>query len=167
MSNENYTVEELCSTVFHLSRYAGCMETEKTITIPDEQELFHMILDWAREFKTSFDPASGKDYQSELESRGTKWLLETFPYNPELDIQRLAIIDYIQFEDETSEIWPWAVSAEELLQSDLRGVEKIVHFENGDHFDTDELYFAINHIFGINPILLRPQSTEGMTGPTM
>lgn len=167
MPNENYTTEELCETVFYLSRYAECMEIDKTITVPDESELFHMILDWAREFETGFDPDSGVDHQSELESSAPRWLRKTFPYDPELDGQRQAIIDFIKFEEETSVIWPWAASAGEMIQSDLRAVERAVQFDLQDNFDTDELYAALDRAFGVNPALSEQQPTEGMTGPAM
>ncbi len=85
-----YTVEELCDTVFYLARYAECLEIDKVITVPDERELSWMIQDWARQFEQSFDPDSGKDYQSELESQGTRWLLDTFPYDPEMDCADMA-----------------------------------------------------------------------------
>ena len=68
-----YTEQELCETVFYLSRYAECLEIDKTITVPDERELFWMLYDWAI------------DHHEKLETEGARWLMETFPYTPELD----------------------------------------------------------------------------------
>ena len=72
---------ELCNTVFYLSRYAEYMELAKTITVPDERELFYEIFNWALDFERRFDQS--RDHQSEIESQGHRWLLESFPYQPE------------------------------------------------------------------------------------
>lgn len=166
----DYTETELCETVFFLSRYAECLEIDKVISVPDERELFGMLFEWAQNFERTFDPGSGKDHMSELECRGPKWLLETFPYMPELDEERRAIIDFINFEDETAVIWPWAVSADEIIQNSetLRKVEKAVVFDRENNFDTDELYHALDRIVGINPALdVVPEANSGMIQPSM
>ena len=80
-----YTTEELCCTVFYMARYAEAMETDRTITVPDERELFWCLLDWAKEFEKNFDRAGAIDHQMKLETEGSQWLRETFPYEPELD----------------------------------------------------------------------------------
>ena len=74
-------------------------------------------------------------------------------------VQRTAIIDFIIFEDSSSKIWPWAVSAEDMLQNEtmLRELEKAVHFGAHGEFDTDELYDAIDRIAGVNPELASTQ----------
>lgn len=151
----DYTENELCETVFYLARYAECLEIEKAITVPDERELFQMLLEQAREFTQAFDPHSGKDYIAQLESHGPKWLKETFPYQPEQDVVRGAIIDFVNFENATSIIWPWAVPADEIIQSEetLRKLERAVGFEQGEAFDTDVLYAALDRIVGVNPVL--------------
>lgn len=69
--------------MFHLARYAEAMEIDKSISVPDEQELFWMIFDWAKDFENTFDPAH--DYLDALVTRGAQWLRETFPYTPEMD----------------------------------------------------------------------------------
>ena len=76
--------------------------------------------------------------------------------------RRKSVIDFIQFEDATSAIWPWAVSAEALLQNEamLLEVEKRVCFDESGNCDTDELYAAIDQIVGINPAM------EPKTRPT-
>ena len=80
-----FTADELCEAVFYLSRYAECLEIGKAITVPDERELLWMIIDWAKEFEQRFDPNGSRDHQTDLETQGTHWLMETFPYTPELD----------------------------------------------------------------------------------
>ena len=104
----DYTENELCETVFYLARYAECLEIDKTITVTDERELFWMILEWAQEFERNFDPSGEKDHSIELETQGPQWLRETFPYMPEEDVARKAIIDFVNFESATSVVWPWA-----------------------------------------------------------
>lgn len=74
---------EFSMTVFYLARYAECLEIDKTISVPDERELFYLIYDWAMEFERTFDRK--QDHQSQLEEMGYHWLLNTFPYNPDLD----------------------------------------------------------------------------------
>lgn len=160
------TMREVCDTVFYLSRYAEALEIDQAITVPDERELFHLIYEWARDFRQTFDPGGGADYQAELETRGPRWLLETFPHMPELDGRRQAIIDFIKFEEETSVIWPWAVPAEGIIQSEemLLAVEKLVNFDDAHNYDTDELYAAVVQIAGVNPALETEQGTDnGMT----
>lgn len=68
---------------------------------------------------------------------------------------RQAVIDFINFEDETSQIWPWAMTAEELLQNEeaLQKIVKAVEHDGTGECDTDELYDAISRIAGVNPIL--------------
>ncbi len=86
-SVRDYTEDELCETVFYLSRYAECLEIDKAITVPDERELLWMILEWARQFEQNYDIQ--KDHQMELETQGPRWLRATFPYTPELDDQEM------------------------------------------------------------------------------
>ncbi|WP_299966752.1 hypothetical protein [uncultured Oscillibacter sp.] len=166
----DYTENELCETVFYLARYAECLEIDKAITVPDERELFHMLLDWAREFTRTFELDGEKDYMTELESQGPKWLTTTFPYMPELDREREAIADFLQFEESTSAIWPWALPADEILQNEelLRKVEKAVSFDSQGSCDTDALYDALDRIVGINPALNEaPAPGPGMSQPGM
>ena len=162
MSNEKCSAEELCGAVFVLSRCAEQMEIDKIITVPDEQGLFRLILNWARKFEMSFDPATGTDYQFTLETRGREWLLETFPYDPEQDEQRKAVIDYIQFKADIGWDWPWAASAGEMIQSDLRSVERCVYFGQGDDYDSNELCAALDRVFGVNPALIRHRHIGSM-----
>lgn len=166
----DYTEDEICGTVFYLARYAECLEIDKAITVPDERELFWMLLDWAREFTRTFGPNGNKDYMTELESQGPKWLKTTFPYMPKLDREREAIVDFLRFEESTSTIWPWALPADEILQNEelLRKVEKAVSFDSQGSCDTDELYDALDRVIGVNPELKEsaPPSLE-ITRPGM
>ena len=68
---------------------------------------------------------------------------------------RQAIIDFINFEDETSKIWPWAMSAEELLLSEetLQQIAKTMRPDEAGEYGTDELYDAISQVAGVNPTL--------------
>lgn len=74
---------DVSMTIFYLARYAECLEIDKAISVADERELFYLILDWAQEFERNLD--WNQDYQSQLEDAGYHWLLETFPYDPDLD----------------------------------------------------------------------------------
>lgn len=77
------------------------------------------------------------------------------PKNSTSKMYRQKIIDFIQFEDETSEIWPWAISAEKLIQDGeaLQKIAEITQFDESGQYDTDDLYSAINQVAGINPAL--------------
>lgn len=166
----DYTEDEICGTVFYLARYAECLEIDKAITVPDERELFWMLLDWAREFTRTFEPNGNKDYMTELESQGPKWLKTTFPYMPELDREREAIVDFLRFEESTSTIWPWALPANEILQNEelLRMVEKAVSFDSQGSCVTDELYDALDRVIGVNPALSEGHDPgPGMSQPGM
>ncbi len=68
---------------------------------------------------------------------------------------RQAIIDFVNFEDETSQIWSWAISAEELLLSEdtLQSIAKTVRPDKSGEYNTDDLYDAISQIIGVNPTL--------------
>lgn len=74
---------------------------------------------------------------------------------PEEDVARKAIIDFVNFESATSVVWPWAVPAEEIIQSEkiLRKVERAAGFEQEGNFETDVLYAALDRIAGVNPVL--------------
>lgn len=94
----------------------------------------------------------------------------TAPHACEPDAQTKAIIDFVQFEDSTSIIWPWALSADEITQNEelLRKVKMAVSFDPQGDWDTDELYEALDRIVGVNPVLKDSQATNsGMTQPGM
>jgi len=124
-----------------------------------------------------------------LETHGTHWLLETFPYVPKLDDerqiattdpaadietppspQRKEILDFVTFEDSTSVIWPWAVPAEEICrdQERLAVVEGMLVCDPKDGYDVDQLHNALDQVFGINPVLTEQQGPTGsIAEPTM
>lgn len=80
------------------------------------------------------------------------------------------IADFISFEAGTSIIWPWAVPAEELLQrrEELRAVAQTIRLDSDGRCDTDEMYEALERVFGPNPILVEgTHSEEGMVAPGM
>lgn len=114
-----------------------------------------MIYDWARKFEQEYDPCGEKDHSMELETQGPRWLLDTFPYTPEMDDKRQFILEFIEFEASTAEIWPWALSMGEMIQNEelLQKVEKAVQFDAAGSCDTDELYEALDKIVGVNPEL--------------
>ena len=68
---------------------------------------------------------------------------------------RQAILDFITFEDEPSQVWPWAMTAEEILQNEeiLQKIAVTVRSDISGKCDTDELYDTISEIVGVNPTL--------------
>lgn len=66
-----------------------------------------------------------------------------------------AVTDYLRFEQETAEIWPWFLSAEEMLGDDrtLREVAASLHPDPEHGYDTEEVHQALTGAFGINPML--------------
>lgn len=70
-----------------------------------------------------------------------------------------AVTDYLRFEQETSEIWPWFLSAEEMLgdEQKLNEVSAALHHDPEHGYDTEEIYQALNEAFGVNPTLERGQ----------
>lgn len=77
------------------------------------------------------------------------------------NMAQIAIVDFIKFEENSSQIWPWAVSVEDILQNEtmLRAIEQAVSFGAHGEFNTDELYDAIDQIAGINPEFGSTQET--------
>lgn len=71
-------------------------------------------------------------------------------------LARQEIVDYIKFEDETSEIFPWFISAEEML-ADTKKLDEVRdglnHFPDVG-YDTDELRDTLDRAFGMNLVLL-------------
>jgi len=74
---------------------------------------------------------------------------------PEQSRLRQDIIDFIQFEEETWLIWPWAISARFLLRNEnvLSKIADAVRFGETGCYDTDDLYEAISKVTGNNPAL--------------
>ena len=72
-------------------------------------------------------------------------------YHETQSAKRRKILDFIRFEEETSRIWPWTVSADELMNSDrlLYEIERKAPFE-GDGVDTVALYRTIDEVAGVS-----------------
>lgn len=77
------------------------------------------------------------------------------------------IIDFIRFEEETSLIWPWCISADEIIQNEeiLQKIAQELQLNGGTgDYDVEKLYEVINQVAGINPALEGPHATINMTG---
>ena len=63
---------------------------------------------------------------------------------------RKAVTDFIQFEDETSLIWPWAIPADRLLEDEelLQKIVETVRFDETGNYAADDLYDAIDKTIG-------------------
>lgn len=70
------------------------------------------------------------------------------------------IVDYIQFEQETSEVWAWAIPGDEILANKdaLQGIAN--RLAAAGAWDTERIYQELNKIFGINPALSPDQGPE-------
>lgn len=79
------------------------------------------------------------------------------PACPEEALQ--AVRDYLCFERDTTLIWPWFLSAEELLGDErkLREIGAALHPDPEHGYDTDEIYHALTEAFGLNPALEQGQ----------
>lgn len=71
-------------------------------------------------------------------------------------LARQEIVDYIKFEDATCEIFPWFISAEEML-ADTKKLDEVraslCRLPDGG-YDMDDLREALDRAFGVNPVLL-------------
>lgn len=70
-----------------------------------------------------------------------------------------AVKDYLCFERDTTQIWPWSLSAEEMLsdRSRLREIGAALHHDPQHGYDLEEIHQALNEAFGVNPSLERGQ----------
>lgn len=82
-------------------------------------------------------------------------LAKTSPETPRLTPQRRELLDFVAFEESTSAIWPWAVPAEAIRGDDgkLSAVEAMLAYDPRNGYDTDQMYGALDKVFGINPDL--------------
>ncbi len=60
---------------------------------------------------------------------------------------KVSIMNFVNFENETSIIYPWAISAEDIITKHIDEIEKECNGNN----DTDIIYEAIDKICGTNP----------------
>lgn len=63
------------------------------------------------------------------------------------------VIDYIQFEQETAKVWPWSISAKELLSNQQKIREIVGRLTDLGDWDTDSIYEELTRKFGVNPVL--------------
>lgn len=66
-----------------------------------------------------------------------------------------AVRDYLCFEQDTTQIWPWFLSADEMLgdENRLREIGAALHYDPEDGYDTEEINQALTEVFGVNPAL--------------
>ena len=73
-----------------------------------------------------------------------------------------AVKDYLCFERDTTQIWPWSLSAEEMLgdESKLREIGAALRQDPEHGYDTEEIHQALTGTFGVNPAL---EQGQGLT----
>lgn len=59
-----------------------------------------------------------------------------------------SIIDYIEFTEATSIIYPWAISGDEIIKNHIKEIEDICFYD-----ETECIYESITKIVGLNPKL--------------
>lgn len=65
--------------------------------------------------------------------------------------------DFIAFEDETSIIYPWAIKADNITDTQLNNASsKLCSYGYNENMDiaANDIYEALNTILGINPVLI-------------
>lgn len=79
--------------------------------------------------------------------------METAMACPEEAVQ--AVRDYLCFEQDTTQIWPWFLSADEMLgdENRLREIGAALRHDPEHGYDTEEIYQALTEAFGVNPAL--------------
>lgn len=81
-------------------------------------------------------------------------------YEPDASDAYQDIVDYIQFEQETSVAWAWAVTGDEML-TDKRTLREIAsRLASAGDWDTESIYEQLSETFGTNPVLLSGQEPE-------
>lgn len=81
-------------------------------------------------------------------------------YEPDANDAYQDIVDYIQFEQETTEIWPWSIADVEILANKdaLRGIAN--RLAAAGAWDTESIYQELSKTFGIAPALSPDQGPE-------
>ena len=137
--------------------------------VPEDHVILHLTpryqsghwVRWNQEFPPGASPetlARGEEFsrlkvgfRGVLKFRPDPEIIEVAPL-----LDRRELVDYIKFEEATSELFPWFVSAEEML-ADTKKLDEVQaslsHLPDGG-YDTDELREALDRAFGINPALL-------------
>ena len=81
-------------------------------------------------------------------------------YEPDCGDAYQDIVDYIRFEQETSEIWPWFISCDEILAHEMTLREIAGQLSAAGEWDTESIYESLTEAFGTNPLLAK-QSGAG------
>ena len=70
-----------------------------------------------------------------------------------------AVRDYLCFERDTTQIWPWFLSAGEMLGDErkLREIGAALHPDPEHGYGTEEIHQALTEAFGVNPALEQDQ----------
>lgn len=74
-------------------------------------------------------------------------------YEPDCGDAYQDIVDYIRFEQETSEIWPWFISGDEMLAHETALREIASRLSAAGEWDTESIYESLTEAFGSNPLL--------------
>lgn len=77
-------------------------------------------------------------------------------YEPDCSDAYQDIVDYIQFEQETAEIWPWLISDDEILAHETTLREIAGRLAAAGEWDTESIYDGLTEAFGNNPSLNNP-----------
>ena len=74
-------------------------------------------------------------------------------YEPDANDAYQDIVAYIQFEQETSEVWAWAVTGDEMLANEHTLRELAGRLAGAGAWDTESIYGALTETFGTNSVL--------------
>lgn len=81
----------------------------------------------------------------------------THRYEPDCSDAYQDIVDYIQFEQETTEIWPWLISGDEILAHETTLWKIAGRLAASGEWDTESIYDGLTEAFGPNPLLTEEQ----------
>lgn len=83
-------------------------------------------------------------------------------HNAYLEEAVQAVRDYLCFIRDTTRIWPWFLSIEEILYEEgkLQEIGKALHRDPKYGYDTEEIYQALVNAFGVNPMFEPDPSME-------
>lgn len=80
-------------------------------------------------------------------------------YEPDCDDAYQDIVDYIRFEQETSKMWPWLISGDEMLAQETILREIAGRLTAVGEWDTESIYESLTEAFG-NNLSLDKQSKD-------
>ena len=78
-------------------------------------------------------------------------------YEPDCSDAYQDIVDYIRFEQETSKIWPWFISGDEMFAHETNLREIAGQLAAAGEWDTESIYDGLTEAFGLNPLLTEEQ----------